>query len=62
MPQPDHYLPDEEYDALVDALIAAGQGDDPHLPDDPRSAVQTILGERLSVWPASIREDASLAA
>lgn len=59
MLQPDRYLPDEEYDALIEALIAAGQGDDPHLPDDPQSAIRTILGEHLSIWPASIVEGAT---
>lgn len=58
----DRYLPDSQYDDLVEALIAAATGDDPHHPGDPRSAVQTILGERLGVWPEEIREDVDKAA
>jgi len=62
MPLADRYLPDAQYDDLVEALTAAATGDDPHHPGDRYSAVQTILGERLGVWPEEIREDVDKAA
>ncbi|WP_127559047.1 hypothetical protein [Nioella ostreopsis] len=47
---PDHYIPNEAYDRLVDELL--------HLKPtlDPRGQIVEVLGEFGEIWPESCRE------
>lgn len=47
-----HYLPADQYRALVDALLAAF--DDL----DPENAIKIALGEIGGIWPDTCQEDA----
>lgn len=49
--QPANYLPDTEYDAMIDALVAAR---DAH---DPKTKIIEIVGEHANIWPESVLED-----
>ncbi len=45
------YLPDDEYDKLIDELIVASQ------PIDLRDRIMTTVGEAANIWPSSIKPD-----
>ena len=48
---PETYLSDEEYEALLEGLLNTPRA------FDPRSHVIELLGDRLNVWPVSVLED-----
>ncbi|MEH6647787.1 hypothetical protein [Sulfitobacter sp.] len=56
MPTPDTYLPDTDYNALLDALTALDR--DPAHQQPLRDRITEVLGEIGGVWPASIHPDA----
>ena len=49
-----HYLPDADYDALVDALAMTL---DPMTGERDRSRVELLLCELANIMPASLREE-----
>lgn len=50
---PDHYLSDNVYNHLLDALTGL-DGDTAH-PHPLRDRIASVLGEVSGIWPASVR-------
>lgn len=51
---PETYLSDKEYEALLEGFLNAPRA------FDPRSHAIELLGERLNVWPVSVLADRDL--